>query len=911
MRIDKVIIKNFRNYLGEHVFDLSKDITVFYGENGYGKSSFFDALEWCISGTVSRFSDEDESERLKKDLVNRYVILNNKEETVECSVIIEFNGNKLIRKFNVLNNIYGHVTARITDSNDRTRRDASKKLINSKDRVDKFLSGEFHKNQGPQKKLFGKLMKQTYILSQDQVTDFITSDNSVETFRSIANIMGFQPLLNLSDNIKKIHSALNSNNKKFKEEVEARDRAIASKQETKREVDIFKLNIDMNALKINTDTQIPKLKEQLSELRKNILTKILKYENLLDISSNLELQFKDVNELTKKIDFLKTKEKELNVKLQSYHSLNSDVELRIEELKKLLDNFIEYKKRSIRVNQINEKLSNLNFSSEVKNIDIIKKELEKIKNLQLKYRYAKLNSNNYKQYKEINAIHPKKLLAFYERLKYLSNILKKRNNLLKLINGKLVQTENGVLINLLNNIKEIHKYLQHNNHDEKCPVCSTVKEEGLIPAVNQNLDFYSQQIHSTSNYAEKLLNLKNKISNSVQQINNEIKEIEEDIKMYKHLLKSSEKGLNKIERNNLFDKELIIKDIGFLDKVSASNESQINKLDEAINLLFELEKLRQENKLGSRENLSSSEEDINQRILRLKKAKSRIENRNVELQHAFSIKKEIKSLESNLQQFIENTESLKLNIYSFDLLKNELSSNLNNEKTKLNMISNVETAYELIDHNKHIDQQIQKLNTEKAKLYDKVNKLSTVIDSLSEYMSTVFGDFGNNAKDYLNNYSSPIQKYFRYLNPLPNRSTVRFEGEEDNLLVKVIFDESEDEGDITSPRNVLSSGQLNVLAISIFLAMNDSQKIHELDFMAIDDPIQNMDDVNQFSICDVLGSIKKQLIFSTHDFEFLKLFIKKNEYKKENIQIYNFKSPFLLPDKVEHIHFAKDTQAFE
>lgn len=66
-----------------------------------------------------------------------------------------------------------------------------------------------------------------------------------------------------------------------------------------------------------------------------------------------------------------------------------------------------------------------------------------------------------------------------------------------------------------------------------------------------------------------------------------------------------------------------------------------------------------------------------------------------------------------------------------------------------------------------------------------------------------------------------------------------------------------------------------------------------MNFVAIDDPIQNMDDINQYSVCDVLGNIRKQLIFSTHDINFLKFFIKKNEHKSGDIQVYMLKEPII------------------
>src|SRR5699024_10817916 len=104
-------------------------------------------------------------------------------------------------------------------------------------------------------------------------------------------------------------------------------------------------------------------------------------------------------------------------------------------------------------------------------------------------------------------------------------------------------------------------------------------------------------------------------------------------------------------------------------------------------------------------------------------------------------------------------------------------------------------------------------------------------------------------------------------------------------------------------RYTLSSAQLNTLAISIFLVANDSQDVGVFDFVAIDDPIQNMDDINQYTMCDILGDIKKQLLFSTHDLEFLKLFIKKNEYKKQDIRVYFLEAQNLQEGRVKEVTF--------
>lgn len=61
MRIAEVYIKNFRGYGenntndGMYRFDHLDDaeVVIFSGYNGFGKTGFFEAIEWCITGKIS------------------------------------------------------------------------------------------------------------------------------------------------------------------------------------------------------------------------------------------------------------------------------------------------------------------------------------------------------------------------------------------------------------------------------------------------------------------------------------------------------------------------------------------------------------------------------------------------------------------------------------------------------------------------------------------------------------------------------------------------------------------------------------------------------------------------------------------------------------------------------------------
>lgn len=54
MKLDRVLLSNFRQYFGDQQVRFSQDeqrnVTVFHGVNGAGKTSFFAAINWCLYG---------------------------------------------------------------------------------------------------------------------------------------------------------------------------------------------------------------------------------------------------------------------------------------------------------------------------------------------------------------------------------------------------------------------------------------------------------------------------------------------------------------------------------------------------------------------------------------------------------------------------------------------------------------------------------------------------------------------------------------------------------------------------------------------------------------------------------------------------------------------------------------------
>src|SRR5262249_9476952 len=68
------------------------------------------------------------------------------------------------------------------------------------------------------------------------------------------------------------------------------------------------------------------------------------------------------------------------------------------------------------------------------------------------------------------------------------------------------------------------------------------------------------------------------------------------------------------------------------------------------------------------------------------------------------------------------------------------------------------------------------------------------------------------------------------------------------------------------PEMVLSSSQMNVLAVSVFLALNLGMATLPLDTVILDDPLQSLDDMNLLGLVDLLRRTRehRQVFISTH-----------------------------------------------
>lgn len=165
------------------------------------------------------------------------------------------------------------------------------------------------------------------------------------------------------------------------------------------------------------------------------------------------------------------------------------------------------------------------------------------------------------------------------------------------------------------------------------------------------------------------------------------------------------------------------------------------------------------------------------------------------------------------------------------------------------------------------------------------NRMSTDQQISQEVMSKV-----ENAKDGLNQKMirelfDTVQKVFARINSHPLYRKLDFSnGFRYNAYRLLIHALTGEEGESpANPSYIFSSAQVNSIALSFFMAMALHQRWSPLQIMAMDDPIQSMDEVNVLSLIDMvrvfIEKYEKQVFISTHDHAFYQMMVRKFRFQ--------------------------------
>jgi DNA repair protein SbcC/Rad50 len=134
--LQSMTIKNFRAYRKSKTFNFGSAITILYGPNGFGKTSFFDALDFVVTGGVGRLKSASTDHALVK--VSKHLDSGDEESVVS----LQFKrGDKT---HNVTRYLTKASQATLDDKTEASRKDVLTLLTGSgdatSDRVDNLIS---------------------------------------------------------------------------------------------------------------------------------------------------------------------------------------------------------------------------------------------------------------------------------------------------------------------------------------------------------------------------------------------------------------------------------------------------------------------------------------------------------------------------------------------------------------------------------------------------------------------------------------------------------------------------------------------------------------------------------------------------------------------------------------------------
>ncbi|MDQ6421937.1 SMC family ATPase [Paenibacillus sp. LHD-117] len=208
------------------------------------------------------------------------------------------------------------------------------------------------------------------------------------------------------------------------------------------------------------------------------------------------------------------------------------------------------------------------------------------------------------------------------------------------------------------------------------------------------------------------------------------------------------------------------------------------------------------------------------------------------------------------------------------------------------------------DHDLTLLDDLQQQLAVKETLIERVEEglrvLNDNIDVLKDAESTVPDAINALTERVMDQMFDTMRAVFVRINSHPLFTDIDYETDKkynnNRLFLKVMTGGNASVGQQeANPAYIFSAAQVNATAISFFLAMALTQSWSPLQFVAMDDPVQSMDDLNVTALIDLIRDLAnpsqqnhKQFIISTHDSTFYELMRRK--FRVLNIGVVEYDS---------------------
>lgn len=380
--------------------------------------------------------------------------------------------------------------------------------------------------------------------------------------------------------------------------------------------------------------------------------------------------------------------------------------------------------------------------------------------------------------------------------------------------------------------------------------------------------------------SEDVLNIANRkdVEGRLNRLKSEKKNIIENIDRYYKLIEKQNEGLAEIIKKM---QELDLKEISINEQ---NNDIRNTKLYSTVKGLLESRELTiQEYTCNDMKQMIESEHKKladQKRILEIKAEDYQgivSEDKDNYEANLKALQREINELQVNVDSFLARcvktvgickpNESIMTKIEERGIeLKEKRNVFEEKEHSEQKILLNVNSLKE----QKMWLEQVQENNEKKMRL----DFLTKRLEKLSESKSVAEEFVVERTNEYFN--SDIINQIYSRIDPHPTMKHIKFHTQKDaNGLKTHIYTYDEAEENKMSPVLYLSSAQVNILSLCIFLAKVLNEKNTTFNTIFMDDPIQHLDGINLLAFIDVLRTITtemgRQIIISTHNEQFYKL----------------------------------------
>jgi len=814
LRLDNLEIAGFRGINERMKLNIDGKSLLMVGENGVGKTSALQAIEWGLLGEVA-FLEGDEFKR-EDALVNLF-------------------------------NDYGIATVRIAIKDEKG---AKFELSRERKRLSKTkgkssltinVNGEVYKAKSAEKKLieFRKISPEEYCttvhLHQEVIRELVEG-NEENRSRAINKILGIDLLSDFGETItKQLHPSsvvnrsyravqgiveqLSLQRKTINDTKVAEERVLESTKNrlVEKGVDIDRLDQAINSLLYET-------KQVMDEAAKE-----LGIDKLVQRISGLEIPMERTDKIEENLDKIKDAKREIASIAQK---------LMNKEQNEILELDLLEKQHALYLNQLAE--LKLKDGTEIDNqMEMVDAQL-----MELDKQVGGLRAKE-SQLKDLKDDVDRGLNRINELSNDVGNIIESygTENVIEQKQRMLIEQEDNLKqdldrLGVYNNLLNLAMAYIEATKENMCPVCdSPIEYETILSSIQKKIT------EELIKYMEELRQRLQKVKEDKEKLigtRKELKRLKKALEEYKAKLDEAKKQIYEITGLEL------------VEPILSSIESQIGELEENID--------GYERKI----------EEFNKHLNELKRAKSIIENL------ALVEKKISKTLgvsgssaelsEALLKHFKSKKEELgKLR---------KIYERVENLGEKINLLEDIATllrrSVSLTILSKSLEKIDQKLFIQQEKLqklHGLVEALTDIRDAVNSVKMEAIEDILSTIRDDLNAIYSRLvgHPFFIKLQLIPE--------EKRRAHIYRIVAQSKDEVYSTYVRTRFSQTRRNLVAISLFLAM---AKRSPAGLVILDDPSQSLDLEHKKALIEVLQALMDeiQVIVATQDEVFAEQMLK-------------------------------------